>query len=69
MKTLRNSFHRTQTRTRSTLSWDEICDEVYHIRRDLTRYHTRHDRNMLALYRRVKLALCGSIDCKCGTVR
>lgn len=69
MQTLTNSFHNTSVRIKSPLSWDQIDDIAYHARRELTRYRTRQDRNILALHRRIKNALCGSVDCKCGTVR
>ena len=69
MQTLTNSLHNTSTRTRSTLSWEQIDNMAYHARRVLTRYRTAQDRRILALRRRIKSALCGISDCKCGTVR
>ena len=69
MQTLENSFHNTSIRIRTTVSWDEICYEIYHIRRNPCRYHSKADKNLLALHRRIKNRLCGMADCKCGTVR
>lgn len=67
MQTLTNSFHNTSVRIKSPLSWDQICDEVYHIRREFSRYHSKGDRRLLALHRRIKNALCGMSDCTCST--
>jgi hypothetical protein len=69
MQTLTNSYHNTSVRIRTDLTWDQIEDMVYHVRREFTRYRTPQDRRVLALHRRIKSALCGMSDCKCGTVR
>jgi hypothetical protein len=69
MQTMENSFHNTSIRTRSTLSWDQICEMVYEAKREPVMYRTRQDKNIIALHRRIRAALCGMIDCKCGTVR
>ena len=69
MQTLRNSFHNTSIRTRSTLTWDQIVDAAY--RAESTRPHNRNrsQLNALALHKRIKRALCGMADCHCGIVR
>lgn len=66
MHTLRNSFHGTEVRVRSAAetpdeAWFEIQAAVY--AQALPTPAAR------ARLRRVENALCGSADCRCGTVR
>lgn len=69
MQTLHNRYHNTSVRIRTDLSWDQIEEMAYHAHRECTRYRTAQDRRILALHRRIKSALCGATDCRCGTVR
>jgi hypothetical protein len=69
MQTLINSLHNTSVNIRTNLAWEQIDEMAYFARREPTRYRTAQDRRVLALHRRIKLALCGAYDCKCGTVR
>jgi hypothetical protein len=69
MQTLHNTFHGTSIRIKSPLDWEQIADAAY--RAESARPHNRNrsQLNALALYRRIKRALCGMADCHCGTVR
>jgi hypothetical protein len=68
---LTNSFHNTQTTIRYK-DWmapynPEITWLYISYRANDPRYHDR--KNVHALAQRIKRKLCGSKDCKCGTVR
>jgi len=69
MQTLKNSFHGTSVQIRSSLAWEEIEELSNQAKRKLPRDRSRHDKQMIRLANRIKTTLCGSADCKCGTVR
>lgn len=69
MNTLQNRYHNTSVNIRTALSWEQIDEMAYHANRELVQHRTAQDRRIIALHRRIKFALCGSADCKCGTVR
>lgn len=69
MTTLRNSFYGTSVQIRSSLTWDEIDELSSQAKQELPRYRTRHDKRMIRFANRLKTTLCGSLACKCGTVR
>ena len=63
--TLRNSFHHTEVRVRvpateQERAWDWIQERAY---------GANDDKAAKVRLHRVRRTLCGSADCKCGTVR
>lgn len=58
MQTLNNSFHNTQIRIRTTLTWEQIEHRAY-----------SGDKAAKALKSRIRRKLCGVSGCTCGTVR
>lgn len=67
--TLRNDFHNTEITVLS--EYDNPSDTWHHIQENLHTYNAADAPTAAekARYRRIKNALCGSADCRCGTVR
>ncbi len=68
MQTLTNSLHGTSLRIKSPLTWDEIQEAALLACNTPAYARTKDERRAIALHRRIKRALCGRPNCRCGTV-
>jgi hypothetical protein len=69
MTTLTNSFHGTSIRIRISTTWEQIEAAAYRAHGIAPYRRTKAERTAVRRMQRIKEALCGMHDCKCGTVR